>query len=247
MVMSSVLPRREAHRPSISDVRRFSDPGAFTFNARVLLVDDHPVILDALAELVGDAPDLQVCGKATSAAEAIRLATEVSPEVAVVDLSLGDTYGLDLIRDLQKLASPPRVVVYSMHDEMVYAERVVRAGASAYVMKSESAERVIEAIRAVLRGNVFLSRAITSQVLAISGKGEGGFFVDLLTPREKEVFVLLGQGWSSSRIAESLHVKTKTVDMHRRHIKEKLSLHSKNDLLQFAARWVAANTSAVAT
>lgn len=242
--MTTYLLRRNAHGPVHSEIRRFTESSSFTLDAGVLLVDDHPVILDALAELVEDTPDLHVCGKATSVSAALRLASETSPEVSVVDLTLGETSGLDLIRDLLTLPNPPRIVVYSMHDESVYAERVIHAGASAYVMKTEPAECVLEAIRSVLRGNVFLSHAITSQVLSISGKREGGFYVDQLSPREKEVFVLLGQGWSSRRIAEHLSIKTKTIDMHRRHIKEKLSLNTKNDLLQFAARWTAANPAA---
>jgi DNA-binding NarL/FixJ family response regulator len=218
----------------------------------VVVIDDHPAVRDAVADAIGAQADMALLGVAGSAAEAFELVRATAPDVAVVDISLGDAHGLDLVQNLRAERPSLEVVVFSMYDEAVYAERALRAGARGYVRKSEPTAVVAEAIRAAAAGEIYLARAAASRILArvaaggsappglgrATGDGapaEPG--LDELTDREMAVFQLLGQGKPADEIAEHLHLSRKTVETYRRRAKEKLGLDSVTELLQFAIRW----------
>ena len=211
---------------------------------RVLVVDDHPAVRDAVALVVGAQPDMDLVGVAGSAAEAFELARAHGPDVAVVDISLGDAHGLDLVQGLRAERDGLEVVVFSMYDEAVYAERALRVGARGYVRKSEPTAAVAEAIRAAADGEIYLARRAASRLLARvalgadAGAGPSGpAGLDELTDREMAVFQLLGQGETADAIADRLNLSRKTVETYRRRAKEKLGLGSVAELLQFAIRW----------
>lgn len=207
---------------------------------RVLIVDDHSLVRSGLAELIGREPDLEVCGEASDAPTAIRLVQETKPHVAIVDIMLKEGSGVELIKQIKALDSTIRMVVSSMHDENLYAERVLRAGAMGYVNKQEPAERILEAIRQVLAGRVHVSEQMADRVLRRVTRGseeEAGTQVDALSDRELEVLQLIGQGKATREIAEQLHLSIKTIDTYREHIKTKLGLESANELVRFAVAW----------
>ncbi|WP_420457514.1 response regulator transcription factor [Rubrivirga sp.] len=221
----------------------------------VMIVDDHPAVRDAVARAVEAEPDMALVGVAGSAAEAFDVLREGHPDVAVVDISLGDAHGLDLVQNLRAEADTLAVVVFSMYDEAVYAERALRAGALGYVRKSEPTSTVTEAIRAAADGEIYLARRAASRLLARVAFGAGGpgdrsgdgapggdgaaarTGLDELTDREMSVFQLLGQGRPTDDIADHLNLSRKTVETYRRRAKEKLGLGSVTELLQFAIRW----------
>jgi len=205
--------------------------------SRVLVVDDHPIVREGLARLIATEPDLEVCGAAASAHEAILAAERFHPDVAIVDLSLQGGGGLDLIRDLSARHPDLRILVLSMHDAHVYAERALRAGARGYVMKEEGTEKVIEGIRRVLRGEIYLRDDVAQRILSRLSGGTGRrdeVAVAKLTDRELEILNLIGQGLSTRQIAEHLHRSVKTIESHRAHIMEKLDIHGSRDLIQYA-------------
>ena len=208
---------------------------------RVLVVDDHPAICEALAAAIRSTTGMELCGQVHSVAQAMALLQQDAPDVAVVDLSLGDGHGLDLVQHIRSRHPDTEVVVFSMYDEEVYAERALRAGASGYLMKNVPVDRVMEAIHEVARGDVYLSRRMATRVLsqyAGRGSGEPTFAIQTLTDREMIVFQLLGEGQSTDEIADLLHLSRKTVETYRRRAKEKLGFETVNDLLQFAVQWV---------
>lgn len=208
---------------------------------RVLLVDDHPAIREALMNAVRNQMDMEVCGQAASSDEAFRMIERMSPDVAIIDISLGDAHGLDLVQNIRTQFSSVQIVVFSMYDENVYAERAVRAGASAYVMKSEPTQNMVEAIRNVHRGEVHLSQKMFSRILgkvALKRSNAPGFAIDELTDREMAVFQMLGEGNSIEEITDQLSLSRKTIETYRRRAKEKLGLDSVGELLQYAVQWV---------
>ena len=212
----------------------------FTPRTRVLVVDDHPAIRDALAAVITDSSDLVLCAEAESSEQVFRAVERLSPEVAVVDIALPDAHGLDLIANLLARYPSMRVVVFSVYDERIYAERAIRAGALGYVMKHEPVHEVLEAIRCVARGEVYLSRAMASRIVSkasLRRPSRPSAPTDLLTDREIAVLQLLGEGNSVESIAERLHLSRKTVETHRRNAKEKLGFDSVSELLLFAVRW----------
>ena len=208
--------------------------------ARIMIVDDHPVMRHGLGQLIEQQPDLEVCGEAEGVTEARRLFDSMGCDVAVIDLSLKDGHGLDLIKDLQASKSPPKMLVMSMHDEPSYAERALRAGARGYLPKSEAVDQIIEAIHRVLKGEVYLTPRLTTRLLhGIVGGGlePGCAPEDVLSDRELQVFELLGQGLSSRAISQQLTLSVKTIDTHREHIKAKLGLPSGVELVRRAILW----------
>jgi len=210
---------------------------------RIFLVDDHALVREGLRKLIEQEPDLVVCGDAESAATAFAGISELHPDVVLVDLSLRADSGLDLVKRLQQLPEPPRVLVLSMHDELHYAERALRAGALGYVMKRETSGRVLEAIRTLLAGQVFVSGAVSTQMagkMLGSGRRSVESPIDRLSDRELEVFLRLGQGQETRRIAEELHLSLKTIHTHCAHLKEKLGLENATALMLEAVRWVEA-------
>lgn len=208
---------------------------------RVFIVDDHPVVRQGVGMLVDQQNDMEVCGDAESGPEALKKIGEIEPDLAVVDLSLKDSSGMELIKDLQVQHPEIRILVLSMHDETFFAERVLRAGARGYITKAESTLKVVDGIRAVMKGEVYLSDGMSSKMISklVSGYGQPDKpSVDALTDRELEVFELLGNGYGTREIAEKLHRSVKTIETHRERIKEKLQIDSATDLIKHAVQWV---------
>ena len=208
--------------------------------ARVFVVDDHPLVRESLSHLIARQPDLCVCGEAGDAVTALATIGTAKPDVAIVDLSLGGRPGLELVRDLKLQHPKLAVLVLSMHDEDLYAERALRAGARGYVMKREATRSVIEAIRCLLDGRIYLSPRMTTALAAkyvgdVPPTSESP--VARLSDRELEVFRLLGQGMATRQIADALQVSAKTVQAFSARIKDKLGLASSTELLREAIRW----------
>ncbi len=207
---------------------------------RILIVDDHPAVREALADTIEGKMDMDLVGQASSADEAFRMVEKLQPTVAVVDISLEDSHGLDLVQNIRAQHPDVQVVVFSMYDEGVYAERAIRAGASGYLMKSEPTQSVMEAIRNVHRGEVHLSRQMASHILnkVAMGRSSGpSFAIDELTDREMAVFQMLGEGFSVQEITDRLSLSRKTIETYRRRAKEKLGFDSVAELLQYAVQW----------
>jgi DNA-binding NarL/FixJ family response regulator len=208
---------------------------------RVLVVDDHPIMREGLRQLINHEADLMVCGDSADAAEAMSLICSARPDLVLADISLPGKSGLEMIKDIRAQHPDLPVLVLSMHDEALYAERVLRAGARGYIMKQEGGRKLIQAIQQVLAGQIFVSERMSAKILEIFSGRRGKATsspVELLTDREFEVFQLIGKGLSTSRIAEQLHLSVKTVEVHRLHIKEKLKLKTAPELIRFAVRWV---------
>lgn len=208
---------------------------------RVLIVDDHPVFRAGLSGLINLDATLAVCGEAQDAQEAMRALERLSPDLVLLDMSLPGKGGLELLKDLRALHPGIPVLIISMHDETLYAERVIRAGGRGYVMKQEGPEKTLAAIHKVLAGGVFVSDKISAQILnAMSGgKTADTSSVSSLTDREFEVYRLLGQGKEPHEIARVLCLSIKTVDTHRAHIRQKLGLRNATELIHHATRWAA--------
>jgi len=207
----------------------------------IFIIDDHPVFREGLKRLIEQTGDLAVCGQAAHFAEAIAVMVDLKPELALVDIGLPGRDGLELVRDIQNLQPETGVLVVSMHDETLYAERVLRAGGRGYIMKHERPDRILQAIRSVLGGQIYLSRRMSAYVLdAFSGRHDKTSSpINPLTHREREVLQWVGQGEDRHTIAERLHLSSKTVDAHRTHIKEKLGLKNHTELISYAARCAA--------
>ena len=206
----------------------------------VLLVEDHPITRLGLKAVIDQQPDLAVCGETDSAPAAVQLVSAQRPDIAVVDISLKTTNGIELTKNLKSLAPGMPVLIVSMHDETVYAERALRAGASGYLMKQEASDKIVQAIRSVLKGDIYVSEKTRDSMLhrlARQKKDEAVFPIDTLSDREMEVFQLIGQGYSTRQIAEKLNLSPKTIDSYREHLKVKLNLHSGADLVRHAIEW----------
>lgn len=207
---------------------------------RVTITDDHPAIREALARTIKSKLGLELCGEATSAAETLELLEREQPHVAILDMSLPDSHGLSLVEEIRTLFPDVRVIVYSMHDENVYAEKALRAGAAGYLMKTEAVQELLEAVVRTSEGEIYLSREMSSRILSTNSfrrDASPGFAIDDLTERERMVFTLLGEGHSVAEITERLGIEAKTVETYRRRAKEKLGLQSVGELLQYALRW----------
>lgn len=210
---------------------------------RILIVDDHPFLRMGLTEALGREPGLCVCGAVGSAEEALTAVEKLLPDVIVADLNLPGKSGLELIKDVVSLRPDLPVIVLSMHDEEIYAERCLRAGGRGYVMKSEGPERLANAIRHVLTGGIHVSAKTSARIVEnYAGRRETEKRSPLsqLTDREFEIFQGLGRGLSTQEMADRLHISTKTIETHRVHIKAKLGIATAAELVAYAARWVAA-------
>jgi DNA-binding NarL/FixJ family response regulator len=207
----------------------------------ILLVDDHPIMRHGLAQLIQMEPGLCVCGQAGSCAEGIAALEKLKPDLAIVDLTLPDRHGLELVKDIQAMFPDTQSIVLSMHDENLYAERALRAGARGYIMKETAAESLVTAIKRVLGGGIYVSDAMSSimleQVTGQRGNKSRSTGVDQLSDRELEVLELIGAGKASKHIAETLGISARTVEAHRAHIKEKLSLTDGAALVRYAVQW----------
>ncbi len=208
---------------------------------RVFIVDDHVLVRRGLEHLMEDEPDFVVCGEAEGLGEALRKIGEAKPDVVIVDISLKNGSGIDLIKSIKSRHPEVRVLVSSMHRESLYGERALRAGAMGYVDKQEPGDRMIEALRQVTRGQAFFSVDLVSKLVRRAGRDEPAVeesAVDTLTDRELEIFQLIGRGEPSREIAEKLHLSVKTIHTHRENIKRKLNLKDGPALRCYAAQWV---------
>lgn len=208
---------------------------------RLLIVDDHPMMRNGLAQLIDNEGDLKVCAQADNAGQAINAVAKLQFDLALVDISLPDKSGLELIKDMRSLAPNLPILVVSMHDELIYAERVLRAGARGYIMKQEGGQKFLQAIRHVLAGQIYVSDKMSARILeSLSGQSPAptGSPVRRLSDREFEVFQLIGQGVGTSEIAIRLHLSVKTVEVHRANIKQKLDLETATELVRYAVRWL---------
>ncbi|MEW6235640.1 MAG: response regulator transcription factor [Candidatus Omnitrophota bacterium] len=212
---------------------------------RICIVDDHLVVVEGLTYFLHNQPNFQVCGSARSASDGLRLIREMRPDVAIVDLSLNNSSGLDLIKDLQYQSPEIPAIVLSMHDELIYAERAIRLGAKGYIMKDRSFETVVDAIHAVLRKEIFISDAVKNRIMnrLAFPLCDGGNIAEALTDREQDVFRLIGQGLRPRHIAEKLNVSVNTVETHCRRIREKLELNDMKAVIEAATAWLQQNPS----
>lgn len=209
-------------------------------DAKVLIVDDHPLMREGLAARIGSQPGLELCGEASDADEALALIDREKPELVIVDLTLRSGHGLDLIKKASQRTPPPKMLVVSAHDETLYAQRVLKAGALGYINKQEAQQHVVDAITTVLRGERWLSENMTRQLLGKAigtgqSKADG---VDSLSDREIEIFELIGRGKKTRTIAEQLHLSIHTIETHRENIRAKLGLRSGSELSRAAVQWV---------
>jgi len=208
---------------------------------RILVVDDHPILREGLLQSINRESDLMVCGEAENAHQALGAISKLKPDLVLVDIGLPGKSGFELVKDVRTAHPEVPVLVLSMHDESLYAERVLRAGARGYIMKHERPGKLIEAIRSVLSGKAYVSEKMAARILDVfSGRRPKGSSVPLerLTDREFEILELIGRGKSSHEIAKALHLSVKTVDTHRTHLKGKLNLKSALQLTHYAVCWV---------
>jgi DNA-binding NarL/FixJ family response regulator len=208
---------------------------------RLLIVDDHPMMRTGLTQLIDNERDLKVCAEADNAGQALDIAVGQTLDLILLDISLPDKSGLELIKDLRALKPGLPILVVSMHDESLYTERVLRAGGRGYIMKQEGGKKLLQAIRQVLNGQIYVSEKMSAGILeTFSGRQAEAAVspVQQLSDREFEVFQLIGQGKSTREIAAHLHLSAKTVEVHRLNIKKKLKLKTATDLVRHAVRWL---------
>ncbi|MBI2434325.1 MAG: response regulator transcription factor [Candidatus Hydrogenedentes bacterium] len=215
---------------------------------RIMIVDDHPLLRRGLSEVISSQQDMTPCGEAPGAAEAFTVIENTNPELVVIDLSLEEGSGLSLIKEIKARFPHIKMLVYSMHDESLFAERSLNAGASGYIRKQESTDRILEAIRQVLQGNVYLSENMTKRML---NRHVGAHLdpdddkISLLSDRELQVFELIGDGLGTRQVAEKLHLSIKTIESYRESIKRKLDLTTSNELTRHAVQWLLEKTQAL--
>jgi DNA-binding NarL/FixJ family response regulator len=221
-------------------------PGARTGRARILLVEDHPIVRQGLAQILGQTPDLEVCSFAEDAHSTLRAVQSSRPDLIIVDISLKTEDGLELVKDLRTRKVQTPVLILSMHQESVYAPRAMRAGAQGYVMKGEPTPRLLAAVRKVLAGGISFSEEVTAELLRRQIGGEPAALspVELLTDKELQIFRLIGQGRSTREISEALTRSVKTIEAHRENIKLKLGLKNSPQLVRAAVEWAAAGDRA---
>jgi DNA-binding NarL/FixJ family response regulator len=221
-------------------------PGAETTPSvrkhRILIVDDHPLFRHGIADLINAEPDLEICGEADSAPAALEGIRQHAPDLVTVDISLRGANGIELLKSIKAEHARLPLLVLSMHDESLYALRALRAGARGYIMKQEALDRVMSAIRQVLRGDLYVSPSMSGRMIEEFVQGSNGSagasIADKLTDRELEILQLIGQGHGVQQIARELNLSAKTVETHRAHIKEKLNFQTARELARFAVQWV---------
>jgi len=216
-------------------------PQAAQVKRRILLVDDHPMTREGLAAIINRQADLEVCGEANNPAEAMSALSKLKPDLMVTDMTMPGRSGIEFIKDVRAVLPHLSILVLSMHDEMLYAERALRAGARGYLMKDAGSAKVLEAIRVILSGQSYVSPAMSARLLdAVTGRRPRGSTspIENLSDREFEVFRLLGCGKSTKEVAKALNLSPKTVDVHRSRIKKKLQIKDATSLLHHAVRWV---------
>jgi DNA-binding NarL/FixJ family response regulator len=219
---------------------------AVTAQRRVLIVDDHPIVRQGLRRMIEPEPDLVVCGEVQTEREARAAIRALAPDVVIVDISLAQGDGLELVRDVHAQRPDLPMLVLSMHDELIYAERLLAAGASGYIMKQAASDQLLIALRQVLAGGTYLSESLAGSLGrhdASGGVGVGADPIDRLSNRELQVLSLIGRGLSSREAAEALGLSVKTVETHRQSLKRKLNLATNAQLLQYAINWYASRST----
>jgi len=203
---------------------------------RIFLIDDHPVLRDGLRRLLDAESDLEVCGEAESARKAFDSIKATSPALAIIDISLPGVSGIELVKGLKARFPTLQILMLSMHDEVLYAERALRAGAKGYVMKQAPTEHLLAAVRRVLTGEIYVSEALSAQLLGnlVKKKTQPGPLLEILSDRELEILHLLGKGFTTADVAKQLGISSKTVESHRGNLRRKLNLKSGSELLRFA-------------
>ncbi len=207
---------------------------------KVFIVDDHPIVRQGLGQLIDPEPDLEVCGEAADVKEARAALARVQPDIVIVDLSLRDSDGMELIKDIRSKHRQLPVLVLSMHDESIYAERLLSAGASGYIMKQAAGEQLLTALRRVLAGGIYVSDSVGASMIerfAVGGVKRSGDPMERLSNRELQVLNLIGRGKRTRDIAKVLNLSVKTIESHRQRIKKKLNLASAPQLVQYAVNW----------
>jgi DNA-binding NarL/FixJ family response regulator len=206
----------------------------------VFIVDDHPIVRQGLVQLIDQEDDLSVCGEAADVREARAALPQALPDIVILDLSLRDSDGLELIKDIRSKYRQLPVLVLSMHDESIYAERLLSAGANGYIMKQAAADQLLVAVRRVLAGGIYVSEHVGASMIerfAATGRQQSANPIDRLSNRELQVLNFIGRGKSTREVAESLNLSVKTVESHRQRIKKKLNLQTSPQLVQFAVNW----------
>jgi len=214
---------------------------------RVMLVDDHPIVRQGLRRLIEAEPDLEVCGEAETAREAKSMIRDIDPDVVIVDVSLAQGDGLELVKDARAHYPNLPLLVLSMHDEVIYAERMLSAGANGYIMKQAASDQFLVALRRVLEGGIYVSESVGNTMIekfAAGGAYTPSNPVDGLSNRELQVLHMIGKGLSTRQTAEALNLSVKTVESHRQRIKRKLSLQTSAQLMQYAVNWYAGRSPA---
>lgn len=222
-----------------SDLQTTRTPSTSAAKYRVFLVDDHPIVQQALADMLNHEGDLEVCGTTMNARTALEQIERLRPDLVILDLVLQGANGIELLKDIRVRYPKQLVLMLSMHDESVYAFRALRAGAAGYIMKAEATEKLLTAVRQILEGGVYLSERMQKRVLGRMGGApvdEAPQPLDSLSDRELEVLRLMGQALSTRQIANQLHLSVKTIESHRAHLKEKLNLKTGAELSQYAMR-----------
>ena len=206
--------------------------------SRILIIDDHVMVREGVAEIIKHEPDLDVCGTATTAHEGIEAVRKLKPDLILVDITLPGKNGIEFIKDVRAMNPDLPILVMSMHDESLYVDRVLRAGGRGYIRKQEGGEKLIAALRRVMRGEIAVSEKMTGKLLEkFSGRKTIDSPLEGLSDRELEVFQLIGQGKTMKEIGHELHISPKTVEVHRSRIREKLKITSAAELIAYAARW----------
>ncbi len=211
---------------------------------KVMIVDDHPIVREGLTRLITLQPDLSVCGEATTTHQALKSIPVLKPDIVILDLTLAGSNGLDLIKDMKLRSLKSLILVLSMHDESLYAERALKAGAKGYIMKGEASKELLKAIHRILAGEIYLSEKMAAKMLHKVADGkldEKTLPEGALSDRELQVFQSIGQGRGTREIAEELHISPKTVESYRAHIKVKMNLKNAHELTQHAVHWVESN------
>jgi DNA-binding NarL/FixJ family response regulator len=217
----------------------------FENKKKIFIVDDHPIVRDGLTTIINHEKDFEVCGQADEAREAFKVISELKPDVVISDISLKNSDGLELTKNLKARYPTLPVIALSIHDELTYAERALRAGAQAYLMKEVASENIVTAIRTVLSGEIYVSNTMGKKLLhTLAGSKADTTIapIDSLSDRELEIFRLVGQGYKPSKIAQSIHLSVKTVETYRARIKEKLNLADADELLRYAIQWVSSTS-----
>ena len=235
---------RTASSPQVMKSQTLDTPPSSKRRFKIFIVDDHPLIREGLARLITLQPDLKLCGQAATTHQALKAIPVLKPDLVILDITLGDSSGMGLIKDMKLRSLKPLILVLSMHDESLYAERALRAGAKGYIMKQEAPKEMLKAVHRILAGEIYLSEKMAAKMLhkiADSPSNAKTVPEGSLSDRELQTFQLIGQGRGTRDIAEKLHISPKTVESYRAHIKVKMNLRNAHELTQHAVHWVESN------